>query len=420
MSAFSTTAEAGMGGFSVSPIFPENQIPEESGFFDLWVEAGERQEIGIAVSNRSDEEIHISVALIPAATNRNGIIDYTAPGVSDITLRHSFADIASTPLEDEIITFPPGYSGQVPIFIDIPAGGFDGIILGAIRVRSELTEEQIDAGGMIVNRFSNIIVVRLQEEGNYTEIPVSFELGDVGAELVNHRATIVANIRNPQPRFIRPVTINSQVLREGTNTPLFERSGVSVDFAPNSVFEFAMVDDSDAGSVHALEAGNYIARIQLVHDGVPWSFEHEFQIGVTEAANLNEADVAQAAAQGYAGGSSLPIEIIIAIGAGAVFLIALIALLAGKSKKSKKKEYEQSQQRLLEQERRRQQLSSSKTAKPIPPTAPPAAPVQTSSSAAETEQTQQVDPAEMMRLMQQMQQMMQQNQQPQEPPKDSE
>ena len=424
------TAEASIGGFSVNPIFPENQIPGETGFFDLLVTPGDRQEIGISVNNRSDEEIQISITLVTATTNRNGIIDYTAPGISDVTLRHGFADIASWPLEGELISISPGYSGEIPIFIDIPSQGFDGIILGAVRVTSELTDEQIAEGGMIVNRFSHIIVVRMQEEGNYTELPADFQLGEVGAGLVNHRATIVADIRNPQARFSRPVTVSSQIFPAGSNTPLFERSDTTVYFAPNSVFEYSMIDDSDAGSVHALEAGTYLARIQLVYNGIPWEFEREFQIGATEAADLNEADVAQAAAQEYSGGG-LPIEILIAIGAGAIFLIALIALIASKSKKSKKREYEQSQQRLLEQERRRQQLSSSKTAgratpaapptvarqTPVePPTKPPAAPTQ--NNAAEADQTQQMDPAEMMRLMQQMQQMMQ-NQQDQDPPKDS-
>jgi len=277
MAALSVTAEASMGGFSVNPIFPESQRPDEFGFFDLWVAAGNQQEIGIAINNYNDEDIHVSITLLTSNTNRNGIIDYTVPGVSDISMRHAFADIASVPVDE--VTIPARYSGQIPIFIDIPVEGFDGIILGSIRITNELTEEQIAASGLTINRYSHIIVVRLQERDR--AIPIDFQLGDVGVTEVNFRDTIVADIRHPQPRLTIGATVNSQVYSSGSNTPLFERRNIRADFAPYSVFQYSMIDDGEINQASLLPEGRYIARIQVFHEGESWEFEREFQIGET-------------------------------------------------------------------------------------------------------------------------------------------
>ena len=74
------TASANSGGFSVSPVMPENQNPQSSGYFDLNVSPDQQQELVINVTNTSDVEITVLMNLFPATTNRNGIVDYSSPG----------------------------------------------------------------------------------------------------------------------------------------------------------------------------------------------------------------------------------------------------------------------------------------------------------------------------------------------------
>jgi len=324
--SLSTPAQA-MGGFSVSPIFPENQNEATRGFFDLRVVPGERQEFGITINNRNEEDATVSVHLITASTNRNGIINYTSPGYNDETMRHAFSDIASlSPADQGIITIPGGGSRTVQITADIPREGFDGIILGSIRVLEELTEEQIAAGGMIVNRYSFVLAVRLQQTER--DIQPDFLLGDVSAQLVNHRTAIVAQVRHIQPRMTMGATANSQIYVRGENTPLFYREDVSVNFAPNTVFPFVIANNIGRG----LEPGHYIARIQLEHEGRTWNLEHEFEITADEAAGLLDAavDVYEPSREW-----PLPLWAMIAIGLGVLLLLLLIILLI-KSRKANK------------------------------------------------------------------------------------
>ena len=262
-----------MGGLSVAPIFPENQNPDTSGFFDLLVSPGERQEIAISVGNATSDDMTVTIHLISASTNRNGIINYTTPGYNDETMRHPFSEIAFLPdaAQGEVV-IPVGYQGRVPIFIDIPDEKFEGMILGAIRVIQELSEEDLAAGGTIVNRYSFVLAVRLQHSFE-NDIEPDFLLGEVGPQLINHRNAIVAHVRHTQPRITRPVTATAQLYARGGTEPLFE-ADESVNFAPNTIFPFVIARDVGRG----LEPGYYTARIQLEYEGQTWNLQHEFEI----------------------------------------------------------------------------------------------------------------------------------------------
>jgi len=287
MLALAFTAKANIGGFSVTPVFPEGQNPQTQGFFDVTVVPGQIQEIGVNVSNPGDEDILVDISLLTSGTNRNGIVDYTAPGIPDETMANPFSEIASLGIDGDAVLVPAGQSVHVPIFIDIPAEGFDGVILGSIHVLLSITDEERAAGGMIINRFANILVVMLRDRD--TVINPDFMLGDVGARVVNHRASIVAEVRNIQPRLTMGVTAHAQIYPAGGNEPIFARSNVNVDFAPNAIFNFSMMDEMGFG----LQPGNYLARILLEHDGTSWDFEREFEILQAEAANVNAAAVNQ-------------------------------------------------------------------------------------------------------------------------------
>ena len=340
-SALTITAGATAGGFTVSPILPPNQDPDTRGYFDLVVTPGEFQEIGIMVRNATDDEtILLSISAITATTNGNGIINYTDPDRSDETLRqtHSFASMAQ--IGETSVTLGPGEQRDITITFTIPDEAFDGIILGSIAVLRELTDEDRENAGMIVNRHRHVLAVRIK----MSEEPVepNFLLGGVSASLVNHRAAIVADIRNPQPRITQNVEANAQIYPLGSETPIFQISNPSVAFAPNSVFPFSMVDEAGYG----IQAGMYLARIQLHHDDRTWEFEHEFEILAEEADEINQSSVNQqlpppedtVPSGSDDGGFSLfgielTMEIIIAAGAVIALIIGLIVFaLLRKSK----------------------------------------------------------------------------------------
>jgi len=188
---------------------------------------------------------------------------------------------------------------------------------------------------MFINQFAHVMIVRLQE-GDITIEP-DFLLGDVRAEIANHRAAIVADVRNPLPRMTMGVVANAQVYQAGQDTPLFNMVDVDVDFAPNAVFPFTMIDMEGFG-VHP---GAYLARIQLEHNGRRWEFEREFTVYPQEAAAVNEAAVNQHEHQTapVLAGGQLPVWAIVAITVGVIAILALIALLI-RSKKAANRDLE--------------------------------------------------------------------------------
>ncbi|MCL2663149.1 MAG: DUF916 and DUF3324 domain-containing protein [Oscillospiraceae bacterium] len=289
-------------GFSITPVLPENQQQNDSSFFDLLVYPGQEQNLVVMVHNESSESITVLVEAVTASTNRNGDIDYTSKSaVMDETLQ--------TPLEEMITipqthyTIPADSSIPVSVKLNVPERPFDGIALGSIRVLKEVTEEERAAGGMIVNQFAYVVAVRLAQSRNAGNIEPDFALGDVTAELVNHRASIVAQIRNPKPVLISGTSITSVIYPKGSNQPVFRYDMPDVSFAPNSIFNLSFVDRAGYG----IEAGEYTAKVSVEFQGETWDFEQDFIVTAQEAAVVNENAVNQQAQQsprtpGVAGG----------------------------------------------------------------------------------------------------------------------
>jgi len=337
--ALAMSAGANTGGFSVTPNLPENQHPDTRGFFNLRVAPGQMQEITVSINNPGEEEIHVEVSLITATTNMNGIINYSTPGISDETLVHSFADLASIP-GDGNITIPAGQSAVLPITLNIPAEGFEGIILGSVYVLLGISEEELAEGGMLVNRFASVTPIRLQQQEDENLPVFDFVLGGITAELVNHRAAIVAEIRNIQPRLAASATASAHIYPAGGSEPIFTISDMSVDFAPNSIFHFSLVDQAGFG----IQAGDYNAAITLSHGTRIWEFEEAFTIEPHQAAAVNQAAVNQQRTP--SGMGSIPLWAI--IGVGAVLILLVVIVLIVKSKNAKTRELEAFHQRMME------------------------------------------------------------------------
>ena len=215
MLALAVFAVASVGGFSVRPIFPENQSPDTEGFFNLMVEPGE-QTIMVELLNSTGDDMTAELSLITAGTNSNGIVDYGTQARIDETMLHPFHEIAR--LGESEVTIPAGGSVVVPVTLYIPE--FEGVILGSIHALLGITEEEREQAGMIVNRIAHIVVVRLQQGG----IPApGFELGEVSAETVNHRAAVVIPLRHTSPRLSMGALADAGIYHADSGTAVFSR-----------------------------------------------------------------------------------------------------------------------------------------------------------------------------------------------------
>ncbi|MCL2840793.1 MAG: DUF916 and DUF3324 domain-containing protein [Defluviitaleaceae bacterium] len=331
-----TTVYAGMGGFTIDPVFPENQVEDTQSFFDIETNVGETQQISVIVTNTTDGPMSVELALNTAITNYNRVLDYTNAD-PDLTNPYAFSNIASfadaaITAANGVVSIPPGESVEVFINIAIPQGGFDGIILGAVRALQYLSAEDIAGGGMVVSRMAITTPVRLR--GGNTDVDVDFIMGEINAELVRGRANIIADIAHPNPRLTLGVEMSATIYPIDSEDPIFGMSGMQVDFAPRSVFPLRFEDQAGFGVV----AGDYRAVITLEHNGLTWNFEETFTISPEVAQEVNMGAVnLQQQAPGLVAPDNSPATtntmMMIAIVAVVVLLLVVIVMLVMKQKR---------------------------------------------------------------------------------------
>ena len=317
--------------FSVTPVLPENQNPESQGSFNLDVRAGQSQVIEVLVANHNDDFITVEVSLITPGTARSGVIDYSKSGDMDVSLETSFLDIAELTVSSTI-TIPKSSSARVPIALQIPESGFNGVIFGAIHVLLTVSEEEMAQAGQFVHRFAQVIPVRLFNNRAAVIAP-DFELGDIGLDLIVGVAAIEAYIRNPMPRFCIGAAVSARIFPAGSDTPIFTATDLEVDFAPHSVYSLTLLDNAGYG----IPSGDYVANILIEFGGQIWSLEQNFNISpeISTAVNSNAINQ-QAPPQQQLDNTQLSSIFLIVI-TGAVGVVIILCLLITVIVKSSKR-----------------------------------------------------------------------------------
>lgn len=272
-----------VGGFSVVLNLTENQNPNTVNFFNIRTVPGETLRFSVLVTNTEDTEIFIETQLFNATTTNHGNVDYASEGLIDITMETAFIDIANI-TGSSYKAIRVGESVEVEIQVDVPETPFDGIILGSIQIMRGISEEDRENAGMIVNRFAQVIPIRLYQ--NSTTVNPEFDLGDVYVDVVNGIATYVIELRNVKPRLTMGVWVNARVYQAGSNQSFFISERL-VDFAPNTIFPMWLTDTEGFG----VFAGEYNVKVEVTYEGQTWEFERELYIEPQVALDVNRGAI---------------------------------------------------------------------------------------------------------------------------------
>lgn len=295
-------------GFNVQASLPDNQLDKEISYYDLRMQAGQKQEITLTISNTSQQEQTYEINLNQAYTNKNGFIDYERSDVKpDDSQRYQLTDIV---IYDSEVTVSPKTSIDFPIQLNMPEESFDGEILGGIQVLKKTKEVE----GKIVNRYGYIIGLRLTE----TDTPVQrkLELNEVRAEKTFGSTGIVAEVRNPTMEGIGHLKYEAAIKNSEKETVREKTYDEEMSMAPNSVYDFAIDWEEEP-----LEAGEYMLHL-TVSDGKGnrWDFEEPFEISGREAEKINQSLLPIAPSSNA---PSWPFMVLGVLSAGAVFLYYL-------------------------------------------------------------------------------------------------
>ncbi|MEA5001902.1 MAG: DUF916 and DUF3324 domain-containing protein [Christensenella sp.] len=329
-------------GFSVSANLPENQKNSGVSYFDLQMEAKQKQALSVQVFNESTEEIKVKVAAISASTNANGIIDYKTPDVGDETLKTPFSEIAEVKTPE--LTIPAGKSATAVVGIEMPAEVYDGVILGGIVLTqvkedeqtSQPSGQQAQQGVYINNEYSYVLGVKLTETDK--EVLPAFVGVEAKPELLNYRVNVVHYIRNTEAAIAKNVQLDIEVYSQNEQA-VVKTSTKTIDMAPNSVMPYAVMWDGE------IAPGKYVSNVSMKLEDKEWKFELPFEVSAQTAQEINKESVEQS--------QGIPWWVILLIVILVVLILVIVFLLAAMKRRKKKEETVEAGQRMTRSGRRK-------------------------------------------------------------------
>lgn len=279
------TAYASEGmSITIQPILPENQRHKELSYFDLHMEAGQAEEIGLKITNQLDETIQVEVAPHNAFTNNLGVIDYSQETPKLETEKaHTLVSMLS---EKQLVTLAPHEEKNVMFQLKMPADFLPGAVLGAFYVH------QIEAGNTdksenkvtISNDFSYVVGVKLSESDQLLKPKLALKSVRAGVDESNH-TSILAKIANQEATIVRKLAIKSKVIEKGTSNVLYESTEEDLSMAPYSSFDYAVSLENQE-----LKAGEYVVELEVSDiDHNEWQLKKELTIKKDEAKRFNQA-----------------------------------------------------------------------------------------------------------------------------------
>ncbi|WP_347085134.1 DUF916 and DUF3324 domain-containing protein [Enterococcus mundtii] len=270
----------------VTPLFPESQVDEGKGYYELLLAPGQKETLQLKVGNSSSEPINVQVTPHTAYTNTLGNVEYGKDAEeADPTLVHSMDELM-TP--SEVITLAGKETKVIDIPLQMPKDAFEGYLAGGLRITEVKEEEESEApegeGVAIKNEFAHVVGVVVSNTRD--SVQPELELLDVFADQLNYRNVISATLQNFTPTFVNQLAVEATVKRAGESDVLYEASKEKMQMAPNSNFNFPISLEGDR-----FRSGNYVLELTAKSGDNEWSWTREFTIEADEARKLNREDV---------------------------------------------------------------------------------------------------------------------------------
>lgn len=270
----------------VTPLFPESQVDESKGYYELLLAPGQKETLQLKVGNSNSEPIKVQVTPHTAYTNTLGNVEYGKDAKeADPTLVHSLDELM-TP--SEVITLAGKETKVIDIPLQMPTDAFEGYLAGGLRIAEIKDEEESETpegeGVAIKNEFAHVVGVVVSNTRD--SVQPELELLDVFADQLNYRNVISATLQNFIPTFVNQLAVEATVKRAGESDVLYEASKEMMQMAPNSNFNFPISLEGDR-----FRSGNYVLELTAVSGDNEWSWTREFTIDADDARKLNREDV---------------------------------------------------------------------------------------------------------------------------------
>lgn len=258
-------AEDITSGYSVSPIFSENQSKEIDSFYDITWTPSTIENFELKITNNSDEQQIYNIEVNKARTNKNGIIDYSDNTNENKTTTYKLTEMIELPKE---VTVNAKSSVIVKGTVSFIGEDFNGILMAGIHVSER---KSTDSETSISNSVAYNIpfVVR----GNIDERPKPIlELNSLNIEkFSNEIYTLDLNIMNVGPNLLKEVKFIAEI-EDLEGNKIFSQES-QIDITPETEFIYPVKLPTN------IEKGNYILNLKVEHSKKnTWMFNEKFEI----------------------------------------------------------------------------------------------------------------------------------------------
>lgn len=261
--------------------FPENQI-ENSGALKLMLTAGQNQRIPVKIRNLGKEELTLELSLNGARTNGAGGLEYGPTSFKkDKSMKYDLPDLVSIPEE---MTVPGNSEAFFDVEIKMPDVAYDGLVIGGVEMQAKQKAEKTDNSTTIVNKIAYLFGVNLQMTETVLEPDLALE--KVYPELENYRNAIFLDISNLQALKLEGLTIDTEIMKQGSQDVLYSSKKSNMQMAPNTLMSYPV-----SLSGEKMIAGKYTASVTANAKGKEWSWQEDFTITNEQADQFNQEDV---------------------------------------------------------------------------------------------------------------------------------
>lgn len=320
----SEATEAGGTGaaFSVEAIYPENQQKGESGYYDLNVTPGSKQEIKAKIKNYSDHSIEVFIEVTRGTTSDGGVISYKEfDKEKDSSLLTDIKKLVQ--VKEPAVKLEANESKEIIAEISVPEAPFEGQLLGGLHFSEKYQATEKDQKKAVINTFSYSLPIILTESSIKAENKL--ELIKVEAGQRNFHNFIEAILQNQAPSIIHKMTIDGKVIAKKTNKVIYTRKEDTFQMAPNSTVKFGF-DMKDTEML----AGKYEVVMAVTADEQSYELKKDFTISKEEAKKFNDESV-------YLQKEETNLFLWIVLGIGSILLLFIGVTIIIWRKRNKKK-----------------------------------------------------------------------------------
>jgi Bacterial protein of unknown function (DUF916). len=120
---------AASSGFSVQPVTSKLQRDKSEPYFDVIVKPSQSTKLNVKLVNHTKKAIQVKVAIHPAQTNNNGIVDYSGLQKKDNTLRYDLSRYLKGPKK---VTVPANSQQTYSAKLTMPKNQLPGLMAGGL------------------------------------------------------------------------------------------------------------------------------------------------------------------------------------------------------------------------------------------------------------------------------------------------